>query len=626
VHGKVEDDVSPEQVELVEQYLEDTIEAAGASRLVELLGDPAFRTEFAEMLRMNGLLRAGIGPDAACERLAEIVSIGIPSRARALDSAVMEQIRERGLRPDRRRRWARVAVIAAAGWAVALGLWIAFREPPVARIVAASAEVDVEREARKTAGVPGFALRTGDTLNVPLNGWARVQYEDATTLQIGPDTRLTIEGEGLPLDPKRVYVKRGVVSAEVSPQPTERPMMLLTPHAITKVIGTTFTLTVGGDSTRILVRSGRVGVVKAQGDGAVEVAGGQAATAARGRPLAAESIRRTLLRTLGKDHFMLGIMSELGEKWIDDTRPQGCRWDLRYQHLGVDWTRWNKDGAFVPMYLQESDRLGALTVFTYYALVKTKTDSAAMKKYFTDVRTFMQKAGGYGKPVVLHVEPSPRPSGSVAVGSAGLPELEGLEDSADSIGRAFARLRDCHAPNVLLAGHVPKGQDVPAGSWDLLFTEVGDRDAGFREARGTADAWWQEKDFVEFRDWAAQLHAKTGLPLMLWRIPLGNTVMASCNNKPWHYMDNRVEYWLENYPSNRRISEWADAGFLALLFGGGTHECTVHRDSAKDGVTNPPPVEGNKGERSSFSDDDGGYLRLRAGEYYKRGSLKLSPQ
>jgi len=623
--------VNPEQIDLIEQYLADTIPADGAERLVELLGaDPAFRAEFAESLRMNGLLRAGIGPDASCDRLAEVVSIGIPSGKRALDSKVMEQIQERGLRPERRRwisgRWGRIAAVVAAGWAIALGLWIALREPPLARIVAASAEVEVERDAGKTAGVPGLALRAGDTLNVPLNGWARVRYEDATALQIGPDTRLTIEGEGLPLDPKRVRVKRGVVTADVSPQPVDRPMMVLTPHAETKVIGTAFTITVGGDSTRILVRKGRVGFAKAEGDGAVEVAGGHAAVATRGRPVAAESIRKSLLRTLGKDHFMLGIMSELGEKWIEDTKAQGCRWDLRYQHLGPDWTRWNKDGSFVSMYLQESDRLGVLPVFTYYALLRTGSDSSAMKKYFTDVRTFMQKASAYGKPVLLHVEPVPRSTGGLAVGSTGLPELDGLEDSDASIGTAFGRMRDCHAPNVLLAGHVAKGQDVPPGSWDVLFTEVADRDAGFRQALGDAGAWWKEKDFVEFRAWAAQLHARTGLPLMLWRIPLGNTVMAACNNTPWHYMDNRAEHWLENYPSNARISDWADAGFVALLFGGGAVDCTVHRDNAKDGVTNPAPVAGNKGEKSTFPDDDGGYLRLRAGEYYKRGPLRLSPQ
>jgi hypothetical protein len=111
---------------------------------------------------------------------------------------------------------------------------------------------------------------------------------------------------------------------------------------------------------------------------------------------------------------------------------------------------------------------------------------------------------------------------------------------------------------------------------------------------------------------------------MVWRIPLGNTYMAACNNTAWHYMDNRAEYWLENYPANRHIKEWADAGFMGLLFGGGSIDCTVQLDNAKDGVTNPPPVPGNKGEQSTFPDDDGGYLRLRAGSYYKSGPLRLT--
>lgn len=632
--------MTPEQVELVEQYLDDTIAVPGASRITELLGaDAAFRSEFADTLRMNGLLRAGIGPDAACERLAEVVGIAVPTGGPPLEASVMDRIRERGLRPDRRRwipgKWGRMAAVAAAGWAVALGLWIAFREPPLARVVAASPDVQVERGAGKSAAAAGFALRAGDTIRVPLNGWARLRYEDATSLHVGPDTLLTIEGEGLPLDPKRVRVKRGVVSADVSRQPADRPMMLSSPHATATVVGTVLTLAVGGDSTRIVVRSGRVGFSRADGEGSVDVSGGEAATATRGRPIAAESMRRDLLRALGRDHFMLGIMSELGETWVSDTRAQGCRWDLRYQHLGADWTRWNQDAGFVPLYLQESDRLGVIPVFTYYALMRSAAelskrcaDGSAMAKYFGDVRTFLQKAAAYGKPVLLHVEPAvwgllpsaPR----VAVGSAGLPELSGLDNTPTAFGRAFGVLRDCHAPNVLLAGHVVKGQEVPPGSWDLLFTEVADRDVGFREARGSAGAWWTEKDFAEFRSWGASVHARTGLPLMIWRIPLGNTVLATCDNTPWHYMDNRVEHWLGTDPSNGRLSEWAEAGFIALLFGGGSVGCTVHRDNAKDGVTNPPPVAGNRGEQSQFPDDDGGYLRLRAGEYYRRGPLKLS--
>jgi hypothetical protein len=40
-------------------------------------------------------------------------------------------------------------------------------------------------------------------------------------------------------------------------------------------------------------------------------------------------------------------------------------------------------------------------------------------------------------------------------------------------------------------------------------------------------------------------------------------------------------------------------------------------DAKKDGITNPAPYAGNKGQKSLFPDDDGGYLRLMGGAYFK---------
>lgn len=110
---------------------------------------------------------------------------------------------------------------------------------------------------------------------------------------------------------------------------------------------------------------------------------------------------------------------------------------------------------------------------------------------------------------------------------------------------------------------------------------------------------------------------------MAWQIPMGNTVMATCNNTEGHYMDNRPEYFLENYPTNAHVAEFKACGYIGLLFGGGAGGCTSVRDSNKDGITNPEPVKDNKGEKAAFADDDGGYLRLRGGEYYKKGPLPL---
>jgi hypothetical protein len=648
--------VTPEQTELVERVLDRSADAAALNRLLQLIeGDPAFRAEFAETLHLHGLLHGAMGPDASCERLAEVVSVAIPSDGRALESRVMEQIRERGIDVVRRRRWWIPAMAAAAVAAFTLG-WFLWSSPSFATVVAASNGVVVNRGLENH--FPALArtkLQPGDRLVVPPGegSWAWVRLDDGTTLEIGSDSSVGFE-------PHRVSIKQGTVFAEVAPQ--HEPLVLSSPHAETKVLGTSFSLAVGKDSTKLLVREGKVAFSKA-GD-AIEVRGGQAATAAAGTPLVAEPIRAELLRRLGRGHFMLGIMSGWGEKWIDETRAQGCAWDLRYQHLTANWTQWNANGAFVTMYLQESQNLGTLPVFTYYGILrsspaklepsalaaeiqKNSRDPKLMRRYFEDVRLLLQLAGAHKKPVIVHVEPglwarflaSPEFAPNqldqipMSVRSTGVPELEGLDDTAASFGKAFGVLRDRFAPNVLLAWHVSKVDGLTpevaaeallrCGAWELLFTDVGDRDAGYKEARGATDAWWKDADFVSFRDWGKQVYARTGLPLMIWRIPLGNTHMAACNNTPWHFMDNRAEYWLEKYPANRHIAEWADAGFIGLLFGGGTIECTVHRDNAKDGVTNPPPIPGNKGETSEFPDDDGGYLRLRGGAYYQAGPLKF---
>ena len=64
---------------------------------------------------------------------------------------------------------------------------------------------------------------------------------------------------------------------------------------------------------------------------------------------------------------------------------------------------------------------------------------------------------------------------------------------------------------------------------------------------------------------------------------------------------------------------------IALLFGAGADGCTMYTDEMWDGVTNPPPVDGNTLE-AQHADDDGGHLRLRASDYYRGGPIPLALQ
>jgi hypothetical protein len=386
---------------------------------------------------------------------------------------------------------------------------------------------------------------------------------------------------------------------------------------------------------------------------------------------AAEPAAGRVLREL-PGHFMLGVTSGPGDRWIAEVQAQGARFDMRYQYLagGVNtdhpWRSWNQPaGQFATNYFQESERLGMVPCATYYQMYQSLPcgaqgdeaqgnkrnceTPATMRAYLEDLKLLLQKANEYGKPVLLHHEPdlwgymcinpafAPNDPDRirVAVKSSGFAEAAKFDDTAAGFAKCIVALRDRYAPRVLLAWHASKwGSPNPramaaflarCGRWDLIFTDPSDRDSGWKVAHGQkeSDAWWTERTFAEFRDWSGELHRQTGLPLLAWQIPMGNTIMAACNNTDGHYMDNRAEYFLEGYPANKHIAEWAAQGYIGLLFGGGAGGCTDVRDSKKDGVTNPPRVAGNKGERSQFADDDGGYLRLRGANYYAKKPVPL---
>jgi hypothetical protein len=68
--------------------------------------------------------------------------------------------------------------------------------------------------------------------------------------------------------------------------------------------------------------------------------------------------------------------------------------------------------------------------------------------------------------------------------------------------------------------------------------------------------------------------------------------------------------------SGARLRACAAAGFAGLMFGRGADGATCACDAAKDGVTNPAPIDGNT-RPSSSADDDGGYFKMQARAYYK---------
>ena len=158
-----------------------------------------------------------------------------------------------------------------------------------------------------------------------------------------------------------------------------------------------------------------------------------------------------------------------------------------------------------------------------------------------------------------------------------------------------------------------------AGDWDFAAFETSDRCKGLS---GVAPPYGTNIDrtgnLENHLKWVADFHAASGLYVFVWQVAAGNTYFATCNNTHGHYCDNLAQMLLEDYPQNQTIARYVKAGCVGWMFNEGQDADTRVFDWKKDGVSNPPAIAGNLGHKSEYPDDDGGYMRLRAGAYYKK--------
>jgi hypothetical protein len=313
-------------------------------------------------------------------------------------------------------------------------------------------------------------------------------------------------------------------------------------------------------------------------------------------------------------------------------------------------------------------------------------NTGTMTAYFNDLKLFFQKAGAFpGQKVVLHVEPDlwgymeQRATGDDArtvpakVAETGIPELAGLPGNLSGFARGVIKLRDAYAPNVVVAYHISvwgTGTDIAlsdpsdatvealaaraaaffnslATNFDIAFAEFSDRDSGYYQYvyGDGGQSWWDAEDFRRGALFLGGFSTAARKRIVLWQIPLGNTKMRAENNTAGHYQDNRPE-WLLDDPGRSHLAAYRDAGVVLLLFGGGAGGTTCACDGQHDGVTNPAPIDGNtlasevaapgsppvqvtRGTTPTLvtpyaADDDGGFFRWKAWQYYQAGPMSLS--
>jgi hypothetical protein len=301
-------------------------------------------------------------------------------------------------------------------------------------------------------------------------------------------------------------------------------------------------------------------------------------------------------------HLALGVSDRPGDA---QALARHARFDARYQYLaggvntGSGWTTWNTGASFASRYVNESIAAHMIPVLTYYQLLQSRPatgpdelhkdlanlgNPATMAAYWADWSLLLRSVAPASARhlVVIHVEP----------------DLWGyLEQAhATSLARSFARqlvaLRDRLAPHVLLAWHLSvwgTGEDPTYSkpslghierlaaesaafyeslhvSFDLVFNDVTDRDAGFyRVIEGNPRTAWTPSDFRRHDAYIASFTRLAHVPVVLWQLPLGNTRL----NDTWdHFRDNRVQWWLGT-GSALHLRATRASGVIGLLFGGG---------------------------------------------------------
>lgn len=149
----------------------------------------------------------------------------------------------------------------------------------IARIEKAEGAAFVVGKEGKSPAVAGTEFAAGQGLETGGSGSRIVlAFPDKTQVELGSDTTLT------DVKVERLVLATGTIRADVAPQPKTRPLVVATPHAEAKVLGTLFRVVVEKKGTLLEVDKGRVELRRLSDRKSVVVGSGQYATSADLKP------------------------------------------------------------------------------------------------------------------------------------------------------------------------------------------------------------------------------------------------------------------------------------------------------------------------------------------------------
>ncbi len=247
--------------------------------------------EYGRQLAMDGLLQEAISDVRTRVAGAEHAQEG-PGRAHPSAAGIRAAARKRRTSSRRRKRtsktraWLRygVAPLAAAA-AVLLAAHLYNRHTIATAQEELCATVIEVRGAARLVNRDGTAVKRGGTVRpggkvaTGADGYVKLRYPDSSTLEIKKNSAASLlEHEKA----KRIKLDKGELTADVTKQKPDAPMILGTANARAEIIGTRFTLSAAPARTRLEVAEGEIRLTRLQDKKHVDVPGGYCAVVAEG--------------------------------------------------------------------------------------------------------------------------------------------------------------------------------------------------------------------------------------------------------------------------------------------------------------------------------------------------------
>lgn len=166
--------------------------------------------------------------------------------------------------------WRNFFLVMLGLFLVAAGL-LTLEYTPAARKIAEVQEVEgmviIYRDDIGTIAKEGMPILPGDEIRLKEDGHLKLAYRDQSRMEIDANSQVVFQpGAGnwpglMTVDLRKdVFLSKGRLSADVTPQPTGRSMILKTPLVEAEVLGTRLSLSVDSEQSRVEVIEGRVAV------------------------------------------------------------------------------------------------------------------------------------------------------------------------------------------------------------------------------------------------------------------------------------------------------------------------------------------------------------------------------